>query len=111
MSVSRLGELLVRNQLISDDQLAKAIAEQKREGIRLGAALVKLGYVQEHDLASFLSKHYGVPSINLAEFDVDPAVVSLIPAEVSQKYQLVPINRAGATLIVANGRPVQYFRH
>ncbi len=109
MSVSRLGELLVRNQLISDDQLAKAIAEQKREGIRLGAALVKLGYVQEHDLASFLSKHYGVPSINLAEFDVDPAVVSLIPAEVSQKYQLVPINRAGATLIVAMADPSNIF--
>ncbi len=109
MSVSRLGELLVRNQLISDDQLAKAIAEQKREGIRLGAALVKLGYVQEHDLASFLSKHYGVPSINLAEFDVDPAVVNLIPAEVSQKYQLVPINRAGATLIVAMADPSNIF--
>ena len=109
MSVSRLGELLVRNQLISDDQLAQAISEQKKEGIRLGAALVKLGYVQEHDLASFLSKHYGVPSINLAEFDVDPAVVSLIPAEVAQKYQLVPINRAGATLIVAMADPSNIF--
>ncbi len=109
MSVSRLGELLVRNQLISDDQLALAIAEQKKEGIRLGAALVKLGYVQEHDLASFLSKHYGVPSINLAEFDVDPAVVSLIPSEVAQKYQLVPINRAGATLIVAMADPSNIF--
>ncbi len=109
MSASRLGELLVRNQLISDDQLAQAIAEQKKEGIRLGAALVKLGYVQEHDLASFLSKHYGVPSINLAEFDVDPAVVSLIPAEVAQKYQLVPINRAGATLIVAMADPSNIF--
>ncbi len=109
MSVSRLGELLVRNQLISDDQLALAIAEQKKEGIRLGAALVKLGYVQEHDLASFLSKHYGVPSINLAEFDVDPAVVGIIPAEVAQKYQLVPINRAGATLIVAMADPSNIF--
>ncbi len=109
MSVSRLGELLVRNQLISDDQLAQAISEQKKEGVRLGAALVKLGYVQEHDLASFLSKHYGVPSINLAEFDVDPAVVSLIPAEVAQKYQLVPINRAGATLIVAMADPSNIF--
>ena len=109
MSVSRLGELLVRNQLISDDQLAKAIAEQKKEGIRLGAALVKLGYVQEHDLASFLSKHYGVPSIDLAEFDVDPAVVALIPSEVAQKYQLVPINRAGATLIVAMSDPSNIF--
>ena len=109
MSVSRLGELLVRNQLISDNQLANAISEQKKEGIRLGAALVKLGYVQEHDLASFLSKHYGVPSIDLAEFDVDPAVVALVPAEVAQKYQLVPINRAGATLIVAMADPSNIF--
>ncbi len=109
MSVSRLGELLVRNQLISDNQLANAISEQKREGIRLGAALVKLGYVQEHDLASFLSKHYGVPSIDLSEFDVDPAVVELVPAEVAQKYQLIPINRAGATLIVAMADPSNIF--
>ncbi len=109
MSTNRLGELLVRNQLISDDQLAKAIAEQKKEGVRLGAALIKLGYVQENDLASFLSKHYGVPSINLAEFDVDPAVVALIPSAVAQKYQLVPINRAGATLIVAMSDPSNIF--
>ena len=109
MSANRLGELLVRNELISDEQLAKAVAEQKKEGIRLGAALIKLGYVQENDLASFLSKHYGVPSINLAEFDVDPAVISLIPAEVAQKYQLVPINRAGATLIVAMTDPSNIF--
>jgi type IV pilus assembly protein PilB len=109
MSVSRLGELLVRNQLISDVQLSEAISAQKREGIRLGAALIKLGYVQEHDLASFLSKHYGVPSVDLAEFDPDPAVVQLIPAEVAQKYQLVPLNRAGATLIVAMADPSNIF--
>ena len=109
MSAGRLGELLVRNQLISDDQLANAIAEQKRSGVRLGAALVKLGYVQEHDLASFLSKHYGVPSIDLAEFDIDPAVINLIPEEVSQKYQMIPINRAGSTLIVAMSDPSNIF--
>ena len=109
MSVSRLGELLVRNQMISDDQLAKAVTEQKREGVRLGAALISLGYVQEHDLASFLSKHYGVPSIDLKEFDVDPAVIKLIPAEVAQKYQLLPINRAGSTLIIAMSDPSNIF--
>ncbi|MFO7811798.1 MAG: type IV-A pilus assembly ATPase PilB, partial [Pelovirga sp.] len=109
MSISRLGELLIRNQMISDDQLAKAISEQKNEGIRLGAALIKLGYVQEHDLATFLSKHYGVPSIDLKEFDVDPAVIKLVPATVAQKYQLLPINRAGATLIVAMSDPSNIF--
>jgi type IV pilus assembly protein PilB len=109
MSASRLGELLVRNQLISDRQLAEAISEQNREGIRLGAALIKLGYMQEHDLASFLSKHYGVPSIDLSEFDPDPVVVQLISSAVAQKYQLVPLNRAGATLIVAMADPSNIF--
>ncbi|WP_303720477.1 type IV-A pilus assembly ATPase PilB [Malonomonas rubra] len=109
MSANRLGELLVRNEFISDEQLQKAVHEQKKEGIRLGAALIKLGYVEENDLASFLSKHYGVPSINLSEFDIDPAVISLIPADVVQKYQLVPINRAGATMIVAMSDPSNIF--
>ena len=109
MSISRLGELLVRNQMITDDQLAKAVAEQKKEGIRLGAALINLGYVKEHDLATFLSKHYGVPSIDLKEFDVDPAVIKLIPAEVAQKYQLLPINRAGSTLMIAMSDPSNIF--
>jgi len=109
MSTDRLGELLVRNQLISDGQLKRAIDEQKKEGIRLGAALIKLGYIQEADLSTFLSRHYGVPSINLSEFEVDPAVISTIPGEVAQKYQMVPINRAGATLIVAMADPSNIF--
>ncbi|MDT8420986.1 MAG: type IV-A pilus assembly ATPase PilB [Desulfuromonadales bacterium] len=109
MSAERLGELLIRKEMITAQQLANAVAEQKKEGIRLGAALVKLDYIQETDLASFLSKHYGVPSINLAEFDVDPAVIELIPAEVAQKYQLVPVNRAGSTLIVAMSDPSNIF--
>ncbi|PLX89804.1 MAG: type IV-A pilus assembly ATPase PilB [Desulfuromonas sp.] len=109
MSAERLGELLIRNDMITDLQLANAVAEQKKEGIRLGAALVRLEYIQETDLASFLSKHYGVPSINLAEFDVDPAVIELIPSEVAQKYQLVPVNRAGSTLIVAMSDPSNIF--
>jgi len=109
MSAERLGELLIRNDMITDLQLANAVAEQKKEGIRLGAALVRLEYIQETDLASFLSKHYGVPSINLAEFDVDPAVIELIPSEVAQKYQLVQVNRAGSTLIVAMSDPSNIF--
>jgi len=109
MSVNRLGELLVRNQLITDDQLKRALDEQKKEGTRLGAALIKLGYIQEADLATFLSKHYGVPSINLSEFDVEPAVIETVPAEVAQKYQMIPINRAGATLIVAMADPSNIF--
>ena len=109
MSAERLGELLIRKELITDEQLAKAVAEQKKEGIRLGAALISLDYIQENDLATFLSKHYGVPSINLSEFEVDSAVIELVPSEVAQKYQLVPVNRAGSTLIIAMSDPSNIF--
>lgn len=109
MSEARLGELLVRNKLISDTDLVKALEDQKVNGGRLGASLVKLGLVAEDELSAFLSKQYGVPSINLNEFEVDQAVISLIPAEVSQKYMMVPINRAGSTLIVAMADPSNIF--
>src|SRR6056297_3540443 len=109
MAANRLGELLVRNKLIDEQQLAKALEDQRASGGRLGASLVKLGYLQEEDLAAFLSRQYGVPSINLSEFDIDENVIKLIPNEVAQKYQLVPVNRAGATLIVAMADPSNIF--
>jgi type IV pilus assembly protein PilB len=109
MTTNRLGVLLVRNKLIDEKQLAKALEEQRASGGRLGASLVKLGYLKEEDLAAFLSRQYGVPSINLAEFDIDPNVIKLVPAEVAQKYQLVPVNRAGSTLIVAMADPSNIF--
>jgi len=109
MSSNRLGELLVRNKLIDEQQLAKALEEQRASGGRLGASLVKLGYLQEEDLAAFLSRQYGVPSINLSEFEIDQSVIQLIPADVVQKYQLMPVNRAGATLIVAMTDPSNIF--
>ncbi len=109
MAANRLGELLVRNKLIDEKQLAKALEEQKSTGGRLGASLVKLGYLKEEDLAAFLSRQYGVPSINLNEFDIDESVIKLIPAEVVQKYQLIPVNRAGSTLIVAMADPSNIF--
>lgn len=109
MAANRLGELLVRNKLIDEKQLAKALEEQKISGGRLGASLVKLGYLEEEDLAAFLSRQYGVPSINLSEFEIDESVIKLIPAEVSQKYMLVPVNRAGSTLIVAMADPSNIF--
>ena len=109
MVANRLGELLVRNKLIDEKQLAKALEEQKTTGGRLGAGLVKLGYLKEEDLAAFLSRQYGVPSINLSEFEIDESVIKLIPAEVAQKYMLVPVNRAGSTLIVAMADPSNIF--
>ncbi|MCP3177396.1 MAG: type IV-A pilus assembly ATPase PilB [Desulfuromonadales bacterium] len=109
MTSNRLGELLVRNNLINAQQLTKALEEQKTQGGRLGASLVKLGFIKEDELASFLSRQYGVPSINLNDFEIDAAVTKLITAEVAQKYQIIPINRAGATLIVAMSDPSNIF--
>jgi type IV pilus assembly protein PilB len=109
MAANRLGELLVRNKLIDEQQLVKALEEQRSGGGRLGASLVKLGFLKEEDLAAFLSRQYGVPSINLGEFDIDPQVSKLISAEVVKKYQLIPISRAGSTLIVAMSDPSNIF--
>lgn len=111
MQASRLGDLLVKNNLITRDQLAKALEEQKDSGgqVRIGTILIKSGLISESDLTSFLSKQYGVPSINLADFEIDPVVIKIIPAEISQKYQMIPVNRAGSTLIVAMGDPSNIF--
>jgi type IV pilus assembly protein PilB len=109
MTSNRLGELLVRNKLINEGQLAKALEEQRVQGGRLGASLIKLGFLHEDELAAFLSRQYGVPSINLSEFEIDPAVIKLVPTEVAQKYQVIPINRAGSTLIIAMSDPSNIF--
>ncbi len=111
MHASRLGELLVRNNLITKEQLTKALDEQKESGGhgRLGSILIKNGLISESDLTSFLSKQYGVPSINLNEFEVDPAVIKTIPVEIAQKYQIIPVNRAGSTLIIAMSDPSNIF--
>ena len=111
MQASRLGDLLVKNNLIAKEQLTKALEEQKDSGgqLRLGTILIKNGLISEPDLTSFLSKQYGVPSINLSDFEIDPAVSKIIPSEISQKYQIVPVNRAGSTLIVAMSDPSNIF--
>ena len=103
--MSRLGELLVRENIISLAQLQKAQDEQRKSGARLGYSLTKLGIIDEEQLTSFLSRQYGVPSINLAEFEIQLDVVQLIPPELAKRHQLMPVNRAGATLIVAMADP------
>lgn len=109
MTSNRLGELLVRNELINAQQLNQALDDQKLNGGRLGTCLVRLGFVKEEELSAFLSKQYGVPSINLNDFEIDPDVVRHVPPEISQKYQIVPVNRAGSTLIVAMNDPSNLF--
>ena len=103
--MSRIGELLVRESLISPEQLLEAVEESRNTGGRIGYSLTKLGYIDESELTNFLSKQYHVPSINLSDFDIDEEVIELIPKDVSQKHRCIPINRAGSSLIVAMSDP------
>jgi type IV pilus assembly protein PilB len=104
-SMSRLGELLVREKLISLQQLQKAQDEAKRSGKRLGHALTQLGFVKDQDLTSFLAKQYSLPSIELNDFEIENDVLKLIPKDIARKHMVIPVNRAGATLIVAMSDP------
>jgi type IV pilus assembly protein PilB len=101
----RLGELLVRENLITVQALRKAQEEQQKSGTRIGTALIKTGAIEESKLTDFLSKQYGVPAINLKDFDVDPEIIKLVPKEVAEKHLVVPVNRAGPSLIVAMSDP------
>ncbi len=105
----RLGELLVRENIISVAQLRKAQDEQRKGGGRLGSSLVKLGMIEDSELTSFLSKQYGVPAINLAEFDIDQEVIALVPKEEAEKHCLIPVNRSGSTVSVAMSDPSNIF--
>jgi type IV pilus assembly protein PilB len=103
--MSRLGELLLRDQIISAEQLQRAQEESKRSGERLGNSLVKMGAIQEEDLTQFLSRQYGVPAINLNEFDIEREVIALVSKDVATRHKVVPVNRAGNSLIVAMADP------
>jgi len=105
----RIGELLLKERRITPEQLQEALAYQKAHGGKLGTALVKLGFVRDDDITGLLSKQYGVPSINLTQFDIDAAIVKLIPLETAQKYQIVPLSRVGATLTIAMTDPTNVF--
>ncbi|HVO18020.1 MAG TPA: type IV-A pilus assembly ATPase PilB [Anaeromyxobacter sp.] len=105
----RLGELLVRENLISLQQLQKAQDEQRKTGGRIGSLLVKQGSIAESDLTGFLSKQYGVPAISLKDFDIDEEVLKLIPKATAEKHQVIPVNRAGSSLIVAMSDPSNIF--
>ncbi len=105
----RLGDLLVREKVITPEQLDDALKVQKESGNRLGSALVKLGFLTEEDVTNFLSRQYGVPAINLAYFEIDPAVVKLIPYETARRYQILPLSRVGASLTIAMVDPTNVF--
>jgi type IV pilus assembly protein PilB len=105
MAQNRLGELLVREKLISLQQLRKAQEEQKRSGQNLGYTLAKLGYIQDGEITNFLSAQYRLPAINLDEYEIDAEVIKLVGREVCEKHRIIPVSRSGSSLIVAMSDP------
>ncbi len=101
----RLGELLIKRNYITPEQLKKASDEQKMKGGRLESNLVKLGYIKEDELLSFLSAQYRVPSVKISKMEINPNVIKLIPSSVSKKYFIIPINRVGPKLTLAMADP------
>jgi len=108
MSV-RLGELLTKANLISQDQLKEALRVQKETAGKLGETLIKLGYVSEEDITECLSQQFGVPSINLQHFEIDASVIKLISGDVARKYNILPVNKTGATITIAMADPTNVF--
>lgn len=108
-TADKLGDLLIKRNVISADQLEKALGEQKKKGGMLGGILIKLGFMKDSELLQFLSEQYGVPAIKLSEFEIDPEVLKIIPPEVASKYQVMPITIKNSTLIVAMVDPSNIF--
>src|SRR5258708_2280776 len=94
----RIGELLLKEKLITPEQLQQALNQQKANGGKLGYNLVKMGFVKDEQITALLSKQYGVPAISLAQFKIDPTIVKLVPTETARKYQMIPLSRARTTL-------------
>ena len=101
----KLGEILVREGLISQDQLKKALLEQKNSGMRLGYTLVKLGYVEETEVTKMLARQYRMPAVDLSRFEVDAKILKMIPPDLAMKYTVLPLKREGRTLTVAISDP------
>ena len=105
----RIGELLLKEKLISAEQLQQALSQQKSNGGKLGYNLVKMGFVKDEQITALLSKQYGVPAINLAQFKIDLTIVKLVPTETARKYQIIPLSRSGSTLTIAMTDPTNVF--
>ena len=102
---NRLGELLVREKLISLAQLRQAQEEQQRSGSNLGYTLAKLGYISDAEITNFLSQQYRVPTVNLEEYEIDADILKLVNKEQCEKHRVIPVSRAGSSLIVAMADP------
>src|SRR6266481_5665435 len=103
MSV-RLGEILLKESLITQEQLQKALDFQRANGGKLGSCLTKMGFITDDDITGVLSRQYGVPSINLKFYEIDPNVIKLIPQDTALRYQVIPLSRVGSVLTIAMTR-------
>jgi type IV pilus assembly protein PilB len=101
----RLGELLVREGLVTREQLARGLQEQAASGFRLGYCLVKLGFIQETELTKMLARQYRMPAVDLSRFEVDPRILKLVPGDVASRHLVLPLKRDGRTLTVAVADP------
>ncbi|MGC2766637.1 MAG: type IV-A pilus assembly ATPase PilB [Candidatus Acidiferrum sp.] len=108
MSV-RLGEILLKESLITQDQLEKALEFQRSNGGKLGSCLTKMGFITDDDITGVLSRQYGVPSINLKYYEIDPNVIKLIPQDTALRYQVIPLSRVGSVLTIAMTDPTNVF--
>jgi len=101
----KLGDILVREGLITQEQLRKALLEQKNSGMRLGYTLVKLGFIEETEVTKMLARQYRMPAVDLSRFEVDPKILKLIPPDIATKHTVLPLKREGRTLTVAIADP------
>ena len=106
---AKLGEILVRENLITSQQLREALDYQRANSGRLGSNLVKLGIISDDVITAVLSRQYGVPSINLELFQIDEETIKLISQEVALKYAVLPVSKVGATLTLAMADPTNVF--
>jgi len=106
---AKLGESLLKDNLITPQQLKEALDYQRVNGGRLASTLVKLCMLSDEEVTAVLSRQYGVPSVNLELFEVDPAAVALVPQETAERYSVLPLSRVGATLTLAMVDPTNVF--
>jgi type IV pilus assembly protein PilB len=105
LSPDKLGDILVRDGLITSDQLKRALAEQRSSGMRLGYTLVKLGFIEETEITKMLARQYRMPAVDLSRFEVDPKILKLITPDIANKYTVLPLKREGRTLTIAIADP------
>ena len=104
-ATDRIGDLLVREGLIDQSQLGKALDDAKLNGTRVGYSLIKLGFVKEEDLTRMLARQYRMPAVDLNRVTLDEKILKLLPGEVAQKHLVLPLRRVGRTITIAMANP------